>query len=348
MSIPRIFKRRWFQLLLIIIIISAGYFWWQLANTQEEDIQTHTVAITNIQQYITASGQVTAKDITTLRFQAPGRLAWVGVEEGDRVTQWQAIASLDQQELQKRFQQAAVDAEIAQNTFENTIIDYDYAYTSYENGEYQTRGDEDGYYKRILENNHLSRDKTQLTREIAEISKQYAHLYSPINGIVVQATDLHPGVITSPTTQYVIVDPKTLRFTAKVEESEIGQIYPGLTATILLDAYPEDPQTSTVQDIDFQSTTTTSGTTAYQVHFPINLTDNIRLDMNGDVDILIQEKQNVLTVPIEAVTETEGGKQVTLLQGATTTTQSIETGIETDNEYEVIQGLHAGDIVVLP
>jgi len=42
---------------------------------------------------VSASGKVEAEEEAVLTFQTSGRLAWVGVKEGDRVEQWQAIAS---------------------------------------------------------------------------------------------------------------------------------------------------------------------------------------------------------------------------------------------------------------
>lgn len=350
MKIPRIFKRRWFQLAFLLIIIFGSYFAWQQANKKPEEIKTYTVTKQNLKQVITASGKISAKDHATLRFLTPSRLAWVGVREGDTVAQWQAIASQDENELQKNLKKALNVYRSTRADFEQTLDNNDdfndIAYRNYL--EIATTDDTNNVLLRTLLQSQLSLDNSVLDVELLDLSRQYAHLYSPINGIVIQATDEHPGVITSATTQYVIVDPNTLRFSADIEESDIGFIKEGQSATINLDAFPDDYLETKVENISFTSTTTTSGGTAYLTYFPIQLKPGLRLDMNGDVEITIQTKEDVISIPIEAVTENEEGKQVTIQKGEETEQKTIQVGIETDNEYEVIEGLNQGDILVLP
>ena len=50
---------------------------------------------------LTLAGSVSASEIASLHFQNPGKLVWVGVKVGDRVKKYQAIASLDKEQLKK-------------------------------------------------------------------------------------------------------------------------------------------------------------------------------------------------------------------------------------------------------
>jgi len=60
-----------------------------------------TPEIKTIKSELILAGSVSADEIASLRFQNSGKLAWVGVKEGDKVKKGQAIASLDKEQLRK-------------------------------------------------------------------------------------------------------------------------------------------------------------------------------------------------------------------------------------------------------
>jgi len=335
--IPGFCQRRWFQCLLILLLIVGALFGWQYRQRAKNVLKTYTVEPTSLEKVITASGKITTQNQVTLRFQTGGQLTWVGVKKGDRVKQWQAVASIDQAKLEKELKQELLDYMTTRWDFETTKRDTykDVVLTD--------------IIQRIKDKSQFTLDRSVLDVEIADIAQKYAVLVSPIAGVVTEASDEYPGVNISLTaTTYEIVDPESLRFTAEVEELDIGSIKEGLPATITLDAFPDEPMTSQVGSIEFTSVETTSGGTAYNVHFPISQSQLYRLDMNGDVKIITQEKPNVLVVPVAAVTTSGEEKQVTLLKNGKQVKQTIKTGLETDDYYEISEGLSAGDVVVLP
>ncbi|NMC35763.1 efflux RND transporter periplasmic adaptor subunit [Candidatus Beckwithbacteria bacterium] len=350
LPIPKLCKRRWFQFLAILILILGGYFYYQSHRVSQESLKTFTIKPRDLQQTVTASGTVTATNQVSLKFQAGGYITWVGVKEGDQVEQWQAIASVNQDDLAKRLKKSLLTQTSTRNNFEDTIVDYDYGISSVNNYDIQTRGDEDLVIKRALENNQISLDLATLDVEIADLARQYANLYTPIAGIVTKATDEHAGVNASAaTTEYVVTDPNSLRFSAEVEELDIASIQVGMPATISLDAFSDEEVKSTVSSISFTPTQTLSGNTAYIAYLPLQSDSRFRLEMNGDVEFLIKEKKNVLAVPIEAVIEKDNKKTVTILLPDNKRQEvEITTGIETDDYYEITKGLSEGSTVILP
>jgi len=338
LSIPSVFKKPWFWFFIILIVLVASLFYWQKQKKAREALETYQVSRKDLQKTVTASGKITAEREVTLRFQTTGRLEWVGVKKGDRVKKWQAIASLNQEELQKKLQQELLDYMNERWDFdETTTITYkDQALTE--------------TIRIAKEKAQFDLDRVVLDVEIANIAKKYAVLVAPIDGIVTEATDEQPGInVSLLNTQYKIVDPDSLRFTAEVEELDIGLVQEGQPATISLDAFPDETIKSQVGPIDFTATETVGGSTAYNIHFPLNQSINFhRLDMNGDVEIVIETKNNVFALPIEAVIVKEDGKEVTVLEDGQQTTKQITTGLETDDYYEIIEGLEENKIVVIP
>lgn len=65
--------------------------------------------------------------------------------------------------------------------------------------------------------------------------------------------------------------------------------------------------------------------------------------MNGEVIITTNQKEAVLTVPIEAVSN----NQIQLVEANQITQQTVVTGIESDTEVEIISGLTADQLVVI-
>ena len=61
-----------------------------------------------------------AEKAVELKFQASGKLTWVGAKEGDTVTAYQALAGLDRREVQKNLEKALRDYSSERNDFEQT------------------------------------------------------------------------------------------------------------------------------------------------------------------------------------------------------------------------------------
>jgi macrolide-specific efflux system membrane fusion protein len=73
----------------------------------------------------------------------------------------------------------------------------------------------------------------------------------------------------------------------------------------------------------------------------------IKPGMTADLDIIIAKAENVLRVPKEAVIERNGGAAVMLLEGQTTVTRPVVTGLQDDVTVEIREGLEEGDEVLI-
>jgi HlyD family secretion protein len=341
LKLPSIFKRRWFIFLVIIGIIFSIYFLTQKKGNGVEE-KTFQIKRQDIAEVVSTSGSVSAAKRATLKFQALGRLAWVGVKTGDRVREWQAIASLDQRQLQRDLAKKLSLYMTSRMDFEQTHDDYE---VKGRDLELVTLTDEE---KRIVNKAQYTMDRTVIDVETSDLARQYATIYTPIDGIVIEATEEIAGVNTSATTQYQIVDPATLRFEAEIEELDVAKIQPGFAATIILDALPEEPIQTIVSEVEFTSTTTTSGNTAYKAYLYINPDSRFRLDMNGDADIVISQKSQVLVAPIDMVSEDDDGQYVIVKNDKGFAKIYIQTRVETDDYFEIIEGINEGDTIYQP
>lgn len=325
--------------LFIILLLLGGIFAGRkLTAPKTPQYETAKVRKKDLTLTVSASGEIKSDEEASLRFQTSGQLAWVGVKKWDKVKKWQAIAALDRRELEK--------------TLKKELIDYMNERWDYEEVTRDTYKDQviTDTIKRVMEKGGFDMERSVLDVEIADIALKYATLISPIDGIVTNVEAPYAGVnITPATAEFIISNPEKLVFSVNVDEADIGQIKEGQKAEIVLDAYPDEEITSHVEQVEFTATSTSGGGTAFVVKFklPPNTPDEkFKLGMNGDIEIIIEEKKEVLTLPIEAIKQKEGKKVVGLLEEDKVKEIEVETGLETETEVEITRGLEKGQKVI--
>jgi len=166
-----------------------------------------------------------------------------------------------------------------------------------------------------------------------------APLIAPIEGeVIVRAVEPGQTVLTS---DPVLVLSDRLIVKAQFDEVDIGKVRVGQDATISLDAYPGRPIRGKVDHIAYESIIV-NNVTMYQVDIlPDERPDYMRAGMSANISVIEKSRENVLTVPDEAII-TEGGVQYVLVSEGKSkkgVRRKIETGISDDKNTEIISGL---------
>lgn len=335
-------NKKLFFLIGIFLLIAVGGSLFIFKRRTKEEIKTTKVTKKDLMKIISASGKVKSENEVTLKFQTSGKLSWVGVKEGDQVKKWQAIASLDKRELEKELKKELVDYMNERWNFEEDRETY-----------HVTTDDLDKYtltnaVRRLLEKAQFDLDRDVLDVEIAHLAVELATIVTPIEGIVTHIDVPMAGVnITPAQATFIIADPNQMVFEANVDEVDIGGIETGQEAILTLDAYLEEEIKSEVIQISFQAITTRGGGTAFpvKIRLPENKTLRFKLGMNGDVEIILEKKEDVLVVPLEAVKKKKGKAFVKVLENGNLKEVEITTGLETETKIEVLSGLEEGQKV---
>ncbi len=298
-------------------------------------------AVRDLQKEILLSGSIDANQKVSLQFQVSGKLAWVGVKEGDWVKKYQAIASLDKDNLRRAFQKKMTDYMKTRWDFEQNRDNYDY------NKRWFELTDEE---KRILEKDQFDLNKSVWDVETANLALKYATIITPIEGIVTKVSSPYPGVnITPSLARFEIVNPTTVYFRAEADQDDVVNFAPGIKAEISLDAYPDKLFIGQVENISFGSVSTT-GTPSYKVKISLGQEGNddlrFRLGMEGEARLVTAEKKQVLSIPLGVI---KGGKNpwVYVLVDGKKVKKEIKTGLETEDWIEIVSGLSPQDKVVV-
>ena len=170
-------------------------------------------------------------------------------------------------------------------------------------------------------------------------------LIAPINGQVIVQT-VQPGQ-TVTTSDAVTVLSDRLIVQAQVDETDIGKVKLGQKAIISLDAYPDRKVDGTVDHIYYESTIV-NNVTIYEVNIlPKKVSAIFRSGMSANVDIIEQVKENILTIPLDAVKQDAQGSFVLVSQGTgeKPVKRRVQLGIADDKNIEVVSGLEPQDKV---
>ncbi len=314
----------------MILLVGGGYLWnkQNQAKVQSEKIKIVSVEKKNIVESIVVSGKIAAEKQATLTFPAAGKLSYVNVKPGDSVKAGQWMASLDTGDLQAAVTKAWY-----------TYLSYDAAAKVAEDSVKGHESDETFAQKNTRVSAQTARDSAYENWLSANRAVQLAVLKSPFVGMVTEVTVSASGDTVGITDGITVVDPETLYFDTEVDETDFGKIKVGQKAIVKLDAYEDMEFEGTVTRMGFATRLSDSGATVIPIRISI-VADGLRVGLNGDAELIIQEKENVLTLPIEAVNdgqvEKTDGKQM-----------DVKTGIESEEDVEIISGINEGDQVVI-
>lgn len=331
----RAFLKKWWKFCLSVAII-AFVVWNRLeARVQESNVKRYEVKRQDLQQRLTLTGTVNADDDAILKFQTGGRLSWIGVKTGDIVRAYQAVASLDQRDVENQLQQQL-------NLYMKTRWDFE-----------QLKDDKEGMIiddrlKRILEKSQFDLNNSVLTVELRALAVEYATLVSPIAGVVTRVDMPVAGVNISSSQSIEVVSPTSVYVSVLADQTEVTQLRNAMKADIVFDAFPSEHIEGTVRSVAF-SPKAGETSTVYEVKLTLAVTSETykyRLGMTADVNFVTSEKKDVLAIPGEFVKEENGTKYVLTWKDNKKEKTTVDVGQESDDLVEITSGLSEGQTIV--
>lgn len=339
----RFLKAHWKKFAIAIVVLAvAGFVARKTVLKPPPQYETAVAETKNLTKTLEVSGQINADQKAILKFQTAGKLTWIGVKAGDKVKKWQAIASLDKSILKKKLANELSDYMHQRWDFDQIREDNQVTTDNYDDYSFTNT------IERLIEQEQFLLNKAITDVEIQDLTNKLATLISPLDGIVTDIDTPVAGVNVTVTDAIDIVDPQTLYFEVEIDETDIGQIQVGQKTDIILEAYPDETIESEIIWIDFAASTSDSGSTVFLAKLKLPQDDSLklRLGLTGDATIVLEQKTDVLSIPIDALEEQDGQAQVKVLQGKQAVDTPIETGLETDDDIEVISGISQGTIII--
>lgn len=174
-----------------------------------------------------------------------------------------------------------------------------------------------------------------------------SNLYAPISGTITMV-NIKLGELSGISNSITLETAEDLLIEANISEVDINAIAIDQSVKIEFDAFMDNSEIrGKVINID-PAATIILGTINYKVTIlPEENYMHIRPSMTADLEILTQQKEEVLFVPRRSLSRQNNGYTAKILTIDGPTEVDIEVGLIGDNEIEIISGLKIGDQIIL-
>jgi len=353
------------SLVLVILILLSGCS----SNTQSQQNQatptpiptsivplkpTYTVESGEIVDQLQFSGRVTPVEENPLYFQTSGRVRNVYFKDGDTVKEGDIIADLEgiddlQRQLeanQLNMRRAELHYDIAEKNyaiFLATTPKWTVAFTA-------TLAIEQNQ----LELAKISLRETQLNTMNLEDVVATSQLVSPIDGVLLSLTVTEGRGVEAYKDVAVVSDVSNLEVSAELSGTEMSRLEEGMDVAGELFSTPGESSTGFIRRLPYPyggggNTEVEDQDSSVRITMDSPIPD-LGWDL-GDmikVTVVLQEKDDILWLPPQAIRSFEGRKFVVVQDGALQQRVDVKTGIISSDRVEITDGLEEGQIVVSP
>ena len=178
---------------------------------------------------------------------------------------------------------------------------------------------------------------------LAQLEYSYTNITAPISGVVAQRMVKPGNLINLNAPVFRIVDNSHLEAVLNVPEHEMSVLKQGMPLRMLVDAIPG---TIFEGKVDRVSPVIDSGTGTFRVVCAFTGNDTLRPGMFGRIEVVYDQRDNVLTMPRVALLEDEGESAVYIVRGNKAARIPVKLGYTNGEFAEVLSGLKEGDRVI--
>jgi RND family efflux transporter MFP subunit len=366
-------RRRFIYLLgVILFVILAGFLY--LSGLIRPAVSVEVATVTQIYpsqtfSQLSASGYVVAQRKAAVASKVTGRLVALMVEEGSRVKEGQIIARLENEDVAASRDQAEANLKLARANLEGVKADLeDISRTYHRNKELVARGiipraEYDTSEARYLKTQaSLAAAEAAVnvglaTLQAANVALEYTLIRAPFDAVVL-TKDADIGDIVTPlgaaanakSAVVTIADLSSLQVEADVSETNLGLVKLGQPCEVLLDALPDSRFRGVVHMI-VPTADRTKATIMVKVRF-LDKDPRILPEMRAKVSFLSRpvkpgEEKPRTAVSRAALVSHGSNETVFVIHGDRVVETQVKTGEELGEMIEILDGVKAGERVVV-
>lgn len=345
-------------------------FYFRTGTTVEVESGTVTTAYPS-QSFtlLNATGYVVAQRKAAVASKATGRVEWLGVTEGSRVTEGEIIARLENMDVSATMEQAAANVRVAKANLQQgqaELIDAEAAFNR--NGELLAKGFISQFAHDIATARfrkaqaavlgyQASVGAAEANYRAARIAVEQTLIRAPFDGVVLTKSANVGDVITPFSSALdakgavvTMADMDTLEVEADVSESNLPKVKLEQPCEIQLDAMPDVRLRGVVQRI-VPTVDRAKATVLVKIRF-IDRDPDILPEMSAKIAFLekemaIEQRTARTVVQPDAIVQRNGKNVVFIMKDEKAVETPIETGEKIGDMMEVLKGPKAGDKVIL-
>lgn len=373
-------KRALFLVLAVGLIGAAGVLSKGLFSADEEGIvlKTEKIGRATISNTVTATGTIEANITVEVGTQVSGRIDRIYVDNNSIVKKGQLIARLDTQALSSTLEQSKATLDQAQAEYEYQKANYE-RYSKLIDKKLIAQKDFDEV-NFSFKSSIASLNSARASYEKNKTNLEYAYIYSPIDGIVLQR-DVEEGEtvaasFSTPTLFTIANDLTQMEIEANVDEADIGQLRVGQRVEFSVDAFPDRNFAGEVTEIRLLAVEESNVITYTVVINAPNPEQILMPGMTANVEFFVTEKKDIVVVPNRALEfipdeatlmqykeanpeikvtlpgtpdtgQAQGQKTVWIRKDNMIYPQEVRVGETDEINYEVLSGIQEGDEIIL-
>jgi len=363
---PRIgIRSRWVAVALLVVAAAAALAWWSTHRSTPVHYVTVPAARGTITRTATATGTVNPVLTIIVGTYVSGVIQNLYCDYNTQVRAYQVCAKIDPRPYQAIFDQYS-----GQLLRDQAVLDKDrtdlvrYQQLAAQNSIARQQAEDQVY---VVNQDAATVKLDQALVEGAKLNLDYTDIISPVNGTVVSRSVTGGQTVAAsfqtPTLFLIATDLKQMEVDTNTSEADMGGVKEGDTATFTVDAFPQRVFQGTVIQRR-QSPQTVQNVVTYDVVIGVDNSDlTLVPGMTASTTIIIDQRQDVLRVPNQALRYVPGGLPAAAAPGAGTATSrqpqvwvlrngrpvavTVVPGLSDDNFTEIVKGdLNPADQVI--
>ncbi|MDH5591017.1 MAG: efflux RND transporter periplasmic adaptor subunit [Gemmatimonadota bacterium] len=276
----------------------------------EETPRVQTAEVTRGDLTITAEATGTIEPVRSVevKSKASGEILRLHADVGDVVAPGALLATVDPRDVRNQFEQAVADLEVARARVEIADAQLDRSEELLAAGVVTQQEHE----SRRLEsaNAQATLVKAETNHELSQLRLSDVTIRAPLAGTILsksveegQVIQSASGNVSGGTTLFVMANLDQMRVRTLVDETDMGDITAGLTATVRVEAFPDRMFRGVVEKIEPQAVVQQNVTMFPVIVSLENRTGLLKPGMNAEVEVLIDQASDVVLVPNNAVVQ---------------------------------------------
>lgn len=315
----------WLIVLIVLIggIIGYKHFFSNNTNVSDNKYKIATAKKMNMQVKVQGKGSVYADSSKDIITNNNGTLKNLKVKIGDTVTVGDNLFIVDNNELRQNVLKAQNNLERQKLILAGAKNDNEVAVNSVA----------------------VKEAENQLNIANEQVNKMT--VLSPVSGTVVAKSSNDGDIVQMGKPIVTIVDTASMKIKVSVDELNITKVKIGQQVQIKFNAL-NDKNYEGIVDTVAQVGTTVNNITTYEVIVSIKDSTDIKIGMNANVNILVDNKDEALVIPKEALIEKEGKRYaMTSSSDENENLVPVTTGSADGDYVEILDGVQDGEEVLI-
>jgi RND family efflux transporter MFP subunit len=346
-------NRKWWSLVAISLLGAVINYSWSLEGqaSQQQQRQTARIDLGTLNETVIATGVIRPMVGAEVNVgsRISGTVVNLPVEVGDTVKVDQLLAELDTTALEAAADQVRAEVALAWPRVALAESVLQRRRSLAEQGLASEEDLDTAQRDLAVERAQLEASKARLRS--AEIILGYTRITAPIRGVVAEVTTREGETVAadfSAPTFVTILDLDRLEVLAYVDETDIGRVEVGQTATFTVDTYPDMKFEATVNTIQPRAELQNS-VVNYVARLDFEPVDNfiLRPEMTAHVRLVVAQREGALTAPRNAIKRRDGRQFVVVQREGEWIETGVSTGWRSENKVEILSGVSQGDVIEL-